>query len=100
VDGIRTFDDMKQYVKELGELPLLYNGQLLPVSETATMGFRLMINSSTLLTFYLRMRDAMRELKSTGAITNSSEPGAFGELTSLLGVPEALALGKKYEHQT
>jgi len=99
VDGIRTLDDMQQYVKELGDLPLLYNGQLLPVQETAKMGFKLMINSSTLLVFYLRMRDAMRELQSTGAITNSSEPGAFGELTALLGVPEALELGKRYESQ-
>ncbi len=99
VDGIRTLDDMQRYVKELGDLPLLYNGQLLPVPQTAKMGFKLMINSSTLLTFYLRMRDAMRELKNTGAITNSNEAGAFGELTSLLGVPEALALGKKYEQR-
>src|SRR5207244_9359746 len=76
VDGIRTLDDMQQYVKELGDLPLLYNGQLLPVQETAKMGFKLMINSSTLLVFYLGMRDAMRELKSTGAIAHSSEPGA------------------------
>jgi 2-methylisocitrate lyase-like PEP mutase family enzyme len=100
VDGIRTLDDMQQYVKELGDLPLLYNGQLLPVQETAKMGFKLMINSSTLLVFYLRMRDAMRELKSSGMIVNSNEPGAFGELTSLLGVPEALELGKKYGHKS
>jgi 2-methylisocitrate lyase-like PEP mutase family enzyme len=97
VDGIRTIDDMKRYVKEIGDLPLLYNGQLLPVQETKKMGFKLMINSSTLLVFYLRMRDAMRELKSTGTIAHSTESGAFGEITALLGVPEALELGKKYE---
>ncbi len=99
VDGIRTLEDMQQYVKELGDLPLLYNGQLLPGQETAEMGFKLMINSSTLLVFYLRMRDAMRELKNTGAIAHSSEPGSFGELTALLGVPEALELGKRYEQK-
>jgi len=98
VDGIRTIDDMKQYITEIGDLPLLYNGQLLPVQETAKMGFKLMINSSTLMVFYLRMRDAMRELRATGAIANNTEPGAFGEMTSLLGVTEALALGKKYEN--
>lgn len=97
VDGIRTIDDMKRYMKEIGDLPLLYNGQLLSVQETAKMGFKLMINSSTLMVFYLRMRDAMRELKNHGSIAQSTEPGVFGELTSLLGVPEALELGKKYE---
>lgn len=97
VDGIRTTDDMKRYVKEIGDLPLLYNGQLLSVQETAKMGFKLMINSSTLMVFYLRMRDAMRELKNNGSIAQSTESGAFGEMTSLLGVPEALELGRKYE---
>lgn len=96
VDGIRTIDEMKRYTEEIGDLPLLYNGQLLPIQETARMGFKLMINSSTLMVFYLRMRDAMQELKSAGTITNSTEPGAFGEMTSLLGVNEALALGEKY----
>jgi 2,3-dimethylmalate lyase len=97
VDGIRTIDDMKRYMKEIGDLPLLYNGQLLSVQETAKMGFELMINSSTLMVFYLRMRDAMRELKNNGSIAQSTESGVFGEMTSLLGAPEALELGKKYE---
>lgn len=98
VDGIRTVEDMKRYTAEIGDLPLLYNGQLLPIQETAKMGFKLMINSSTLMAFYLRMRDAMRELQSTGKIANSTEAGAFGEMTALLGVNDALALGKKYEN--
>jgi 2-methylisocitrate lyase-like PEP mutase family enzyme len=96
VDGIRTIEDMKRYATEIGDLPLLYNGQLLPIQETAKMGFKLMINSSTLMVFYLRMRDAMRELQSTGKIAHGAEPGVFGEMTALLGVNEALELGKKY----
>jgi 2-methylisocitrate lyase-like PEP mutase family enzyme len=98
VDGIRTLDDMRRYVTELDGLPLLYNGQLLPVQETEKMGFKLMIHSATLMAFYLRMRDALHELKSVGSISNSTEPGEFGELTSLLGVADALALGKKYSN--
>jgi 2-methylisocitrate lyase-like PEP mutase family enzyme len=96
VDGIRTLEEMKRYVEELGDLPLLYNGQLLSVQETARMGFKLMINSSTLMVFYLRFRDALRELKSNGVIAQSTESGAFAEMTTLLGVPAALELGKKY----
>jgi 2-methylisocitrate lyase-like PEP mutase family enzyme len=98
VDGIRTLDDMRRYVKELGDLPLLYNGQLLSVAEIEKMGFRLTIYSATLTAFYLRMRDVMRELKETGSVTQSSGPGVFDEMTTLLGVKDALMLGEKYEH--
>ncbi len=98
VDGIRTLDDMQRYVSELSDVPLLYNGQLLPVHETEKMGFKLMIHSGPLMAFYLRWRDLMRELKQSGAISHSMEPGAFGEMTALLGVSEALELGKKYEN--
>ena len=98
VDGIRTLDDMRRYVKELGDLPLLYNGQLLSVAEIEKMGFRLTIYSATLTAFYLRMRDVMRELKETGHVTQSSGPGVFDEMTTLLGVKDALMLGEKYEH--
>ena len=97
VDGIRTLDDMRRYVRELGDLPLLYNGQLLSVAEIEKMGFRLTIYSATLTAFYLRMRDVMRELKETGNVTQSSGPGVFDEMTTLLGVKDALMLGKKYE---
>lgn len=96
VDGIKTLDDMKRYAKELGDLPLLYNGQLLPVPEIATFGFKLTIYTATLMAFYLRMRDAMQELKATGSIARGAEFGVFEEMTTLLGVPEAMALGKKY----
>src|SRR5947209_2580524 len=96
VDGIRTLDDMKRYAKELADLPLLYNGQLLPVQEIQKFGFKLTIYSATLMAFYQRMRDAMQELKTTGSIARGAEFGAFEEMTALLGVPEALALGKKY----
>jgi 2-methylisocitrate lyase-like PEP mutase family enzyme len=97
VDGIRTLDDMKQYARELSDLPLLYNGQHLPVPELAKFGFKLTIYTATLMAFYIRMRDAMRELKTTGKIEKGAEFGLFEEMTSLLGVPEAMAIGKKYE---
>ena len=96
VDGIRTLDDLKRYAKELADLPLLYNGQLLPVQEIQKFGFKLTISSATLMAFYQRMRDAMQELKTTGSIARGAEFGVFEEMTTLLGVPEALALGKKY----
>ena len=84
--------------EELGDLPLLYNGQLLPVPEIAKFGFKVTIYSATLMAAYIRMRDAMHELKTTGSISKDAGWGCFEEMTNLLGVPEAMEIGKKYEN--
>jgi 2-methylisocitrate lyase-like PEP mutase family enzyme len=97
VDGIRTVDDIKQYASKLGDLPLLYNGGLLPVKELAAYGFKVTIHTSSLMASYVHFRDAMRELKETGSIKIPGEGGVFGELIKLMGVPEVEALAKKYE---
>jgi 2-methylisocitrate lyase-like PEP mutase family enzyme len=97
VDGIRTVDDIKQYASKLGDLPLLYNGGLLPVKELAAHGFKVTIHTSSLMASYVHFRDAMRELKETGSIKIPGEGGVFGELIKLMGVPEVEALAKKYE---
>ena len=92
-----ALDDIKRYTEELGDLPLLYNGQLLPVPEIAKFGFKVTIYSATLMAAYIRMRDAMHELKTTGSISKDAGWGCFEEMTNLLGVPEAMEIGKKYE---
>ncbi len=97
VDGIRTVDDIKQYASKLGDLPLLYNGGLLPVKELAAYGFKVTIHTSSLMASYVHFRDAMRELKETGSIKIPGEGGVFGELIKLMGVPEVEALAKKYQ---
>jgi len=97
VDGIRTVDDVKQYASKLGDLPLLYNGALLPVKELAAYGFKVTIHTASLMASYVHFRDAMRELRETGSIKIPGEGGVFGELIKLMGVPEVEALAKKYE---
>ncbi len=96
VDGIRTIDDLKRYVAELGDLPLLYNGSLLPVAELARHGFKLTIHTGTLMAAYVSIRDAMRQLKETGVLDIPITGHLFGELIETLGVPEMEALAKKY----
>jgi 2,3-dimethylmalate lyase len=96
VDGIRTLDDLKRYAAELGELPLLYNGSLLPVAELARHGFKLTIHTGTLMTVFVAIRDAMRQLKETGLLDVPITGHLFRELIETLGVPEMEALSKKY----
>jgi len=99
VDGIRTLDDLRNYAERLKNLPLLYNGQLLPVAELARHGFKLTIYSGTLLHYYQSARNALSELKQTGALKPVAQDNAFRELIDLLGVDEMDALGKKYTGQ-
>lgn len=96
VDGIRTLDDLKRYVAELGDLPLLYNGSLLPVAELARHGFKLTIHTGTLMASYVAIRDAMRTLKETGVLDIPITGHLFRDLIETLGVPETEALAKKY----
>jgi 2-methylisocitrate lyase-like PEP mutase family enzyme len=96
VDGIRTLEDLKRYAAELGDLPLLYNGSLLPVAELAGHGFKLTIHTGTLMSAFVAMRDAMRQLKDTGVLDIPITGSLFGELIETLGVPEIEALSKKY----
>lgn len=96
VDGIRTINDLRDYASRLKGLPLLYNGQLLPVADLAQHGFKLTIHSGTFLAYYRSARDVLTELKQTGSVKSNDQNGAFGELVDLLGVAEMDALGKKY----
>jgi 2-methylisocitrate lyase-like PEP mutase family enzyme len=96
VDGIRTLDDLRNYSSRLGNLPLLYNGALLPIPELAKYGFKLTIHTSSLMAAYVNFRDALRQLKETGALDLPITGSLFGELIELMGVPEAEALSKRY----
>jgi 2-methylisocitrate lyase-like PEP mutase family enzyme len=96
VDGIRTLEDLKNYASKLADLPLLYNGALLPIAETATYGFKLNIHTSSLMAAYVHFRDSLQELKDTGKLDLPITGHLFGELIELMGVPETEALSKKY----
>ncbi|HJU27825.1 MAG TPA: isocitrate lyase/PEP mutase family protein [Candidatus Binataceae bacterium] len=96
VDGIRTLDDVREYSSRLRDLPLLYNGALLPIAELARFGFKLNIHTSSLMAAYVHFRDALRQLKETGVLDLPITGSLFGELIELMGVPETEALSKRY----
>ncbi len=97
VDGIRTLDELEEYDRRLGDLPLLYNGQLLSVAELGKRRFSLVIHTGTLGAVFAAIREVMWELKRTGEIGAARDPRLFGELVRLMGAPEALARSKIYE---
>jgi 2-methylisocitrate lyase-like PEP mutase family enzyme len=96
VDGIKTLDDLRVYAEKIGDLPLMYNGDLLPLDELKKYPFKLTIHIGTLLAAFDTMRSLMTELKRAGKIGIGTKTNVFGDFVRLMGVDEYQALEKKY----
>jgi len=96
-DGIKTRDDLKTYAGRLGDLPLIYNGDLLPLDELRAFPFKITIHIGTMLAAYASMRDTMRELKASGQIATRTTSNVFADFTRTMRVPEYQALERKYK---
>ena len=95
VDGIKTTEELRIYARELHNLPRLYNGMLLPVSEVARMGFQVMITGGTIGVIFKALQEALQELKDTGTVS-PSRCGTREEITSVLGLPHVYELENTY----
>jgi 2-methylisocitrate lyase-like PEP mutase family enzyme len=95
-DGIKTLDDLKRYAEKLGDLPLVYNGDLLAIDELKQYPFKLTIHIGTMLTAYETMRTAMTELKRTGKLSIGTSSKVFDDFIRTMDVSDYLALEKKY----
>jgi 2,3-dimethylmalate lyase len=96
VDGIKTADDLKRYADRLGDLPLMYNGDLLALDELRKYPFKVTIHIGTMLTAYETMRAAMTELKRDGKLRVGSASTVFNDFLRTMGVGEYQAIEKKY----
>ncbi len=96
VDGIKTLDDLKLYAEKLGDLPLVYNGDLLPLDELKKFPFKVTIHIGTMLAAFETMRAAMTELKRSGRLGVGTATGVFEDFVELMGAGEFQALEKKY----
>jgi 2,3-dimethylmalate lyase len=96
VDGIKTVDDLKHYADKLGDLPLIYNGDLLPINELKKYPFKITIHIGTMLTIYDAIRTAMTDLKRTGKLSIGTSSNVFEDFVRTMGVGEYQALEKKY----
>lgn len=96
VDGIKTLDDLKRYAEKLGDLPLIYNGDLLPIDELKKYPFKVTIHIGTMLTIYQATQAAMSELKRTGKLSVGTSSNVFEDFVRTMGVQDYQALEKKY----
>ena len=84
VDGIKTLDDLKRYAKKLGDLPLIYNGDLLPIDELKKYPFKITIHIGTMLTIFDAMRAAMTDLKHSGKLSVGSGSDLFEDFVQTM----------------
>jgi 2-methylisocitrate lyase-like PEP mutase family enzyme len=98
VDGIKTIDDLKRYAEKLGDLPLIYNGDLLPIDELKKYPFKVTIHIGTMLTIYQATQAAMSELKRTGKLSVGTSSNVFEDFVRTMGVQDYQALEKKYTY--
>jgi 2-methylisocitrate lyase-like PEP mutase family enzyme len=96
VDGIKTLNDLKLYAEKLGDLPLVYNGDLLSVNELKQYPFKLTIHIGTMLTLYDLTRAVMTHLKRSGELTVNTRSKVFEDFVETMGLANYQALEKKY----
>ncbi len=95
VDGIKSVDDLHMYASDLGHLPRMYNGDLLPSHEVAELGYKLMICGSTIWLVYKAVKDAFEELKTVGKV-DPSRYATRMDVANLLGLQEIYEMEKRY----
>jgi len=96
VDGIKTRDDLEHYAEKLGDLPLIYNGDLLPIDELRKYPFKVTIHIGTMLAAFDTMRATMTELKRRGKLSVGTGSNVFKDFVRTMGVPDYESLEKKY----
>jgi 2,3-dimethylmalate lyase len=97
VDGIIRRQDLEHYIGALGDLPLLYNGQLLPLPELLGFPLKLIIHTGTLFAAYARLRDAFKELKELGVVAGGAGFELLPEFARLMGAEDVLERQRRYQ---
>ena len=96
VDGIRTVDDLKTYTRELGDVPRLYNGMLVPTHEVEKLGFKIMITGGTMAVVFNAVKHAFQELKEKGIVSDLDPNAIRGEFSTMLGLPQIYEMEQRY----
>ena len=95
VDGIKTMDDLRNYARDLKDLPRMYNGDLASTQEVEALGYKMMICGSTIWLVYRQIRESFEELKQNGKV----DPARYGtrrDVAGLLGLDQIYELERRY----
>jgi 2-methylisocitrate lyase-like PEP mutase family enzyme len=99
VDGIRTSDDLTEFARRLGDLPLMYNGEIAP-DEVAGLGFKIQIHRGAVFALYPIIKEMMTELRTRGAISAAERWGSGGalriDIANALGLERITELEQRY----
>jgi 2-methylisocitrate lyase-like PEP mutase family enzyme len=99
VDGIRTAGDLHELARRLGDLPLMYNGELAP-TDVAALGFKVQIHRGPVFSLYPIIKEMMVELRENGSITALERFGSGGalrmEIANALGLERITELEQRY----
>ena len=108
IEALRTVDDMKAATKRFAaRVPLLANmveggkTPILTAAELEKIGFRIAIfPGATARRVAFAVQQLFETLKSDGNTTRLRDSMYdFGHLNDMIGTPDMLALGKKYEEK-
>jgi 2-methylisocitrate lyase-like PEP mutase family enzyme len=94
VDGIKTRDDLKHYAEKLGDLSLIYNGDLLTIDELKKYPFKVTIHIGTMLTIFDAIRTAMLELKRAGRLSVGTNSTVFKDFIRTMSAQDYESLEK------
>lgn len=96
VDGIGA-DDLDEYTKRLGDLPLLFNNvPQVPMVEVETHPFGIVLHAGTLMAILMETQKALLELKNTGDVSLPEPNIAFEIALQALDAEHYFALDKRY----
>jgi len=107
VDGIRTREDLDNYVSRVVALglPALYNGALIGTDEARRLGFRIQILAgAALFAAYAGMYRALARVRQTGSypaeaaiLVEGAGDAELPAITDVLGLPGVYALERRYQ---
>jgi 2-methylisocitrate lyase-like PEP mutase family enzyme len=100
VDGVRTEDDLAEFTRRLGDLPLLYNGEVAPDTVAALPGVRLQIHRGPVFSLYPLIKEMMVQLRENGQIAALERWGSGGqlrmEIANALGLERISEMERRY----
>ncbi|MEK9659191.1 MAG: isocitrate lyase/PEP mutase family protein [Chloroflexota bacterium] len=100
VDGVRTEQDLAEFTRRLGDLPLLYNGEVEPAKVATLPGVRLQIHRGPVFSLYPHIKEMMVQLRENGHIAALERWGSGGqlrmEIANALGLERITEMEQRY----